>query len=64
MASQAYAKAGAGAKEHGFGWLTFAAVMLGFAGVYATIEGILAISRSKIFVGARSTSSATCGRGE
>jgi hypothetical protein len=51
MASQAYARAGDGAKEHGFGWLTFAAVMLGFAGVYATIEGILAISRSKIFVG-------------
>jgi hypothetical protein len=28
MASQAHAKAGAGAKDHGFGWLTFAAVML------------------------------------
>jgi hypothetical protein len=51
MAPQAYDKAGGGPKEHGFGWLTFAAVMLGFAGVYATIEGILAISRSKIFVG-------------
>jgi hypothetical protein len=51
MASQAHAKEAAGAEDHGFGWLTFAAVMLGFAGVYAVIEGILAISRSKIFVG-------------
>jgi hypothetical protein len=35
MASQAYAKAGAGAKDHGFGWLTFAAVSCDVLVIYA-----------------------------
>jgi hypothetical protein len=33
----------------GAGWVVFAAIMLGFAGVWAFIEGILAISSSKVF---------------
>ena len=33
----------------GTGWLTFAAVMLGFGGVYNAIDGILAIGNSKVF---------------
>ena len=34
----------------GAGWVTFAAIMLGFAGFWAFFEGILAISSSKVFV--------------
>ena len=34
----------------GAGWLLFSAIMLGFAGVWAFIEGILALSSSKVFV--------------
>jgi hypothetical protein len=37
--------------EPGRGWLLFAAVMLGFAGTYNFIEGLLAIGRSHVFVG-------------
>jgi hypothetical protein len=33
----------------GEGWLVFSAIALGFAGVWGLIEGILAISSSKVF---------------
>ncbi len=34
----------------GIGWVMFSAIMLGFAGLWAFFEGILAISSSKVFV--------------
>ena len=34
----------------GIGWVVFSAIMLGFVGVWGIIEGILAISSSKVFV--------------
>jgi hypothetical protein len=34
----------------GLGWLTFAGVALGFAGVWVFFEGLLAIFRSKVYV--------------
>jgi hypothetical protein len=34
----------------GLGWVAFSAIMLGIAGVWGVIEGILAISSSKVFV--------------
>ena len=37
--------------EHGAGWLLFAATMLGLAGILTVIDGIVALSRSKFFVG-------------
>ena len=33
----------------GVGWVTFSAIILGFAGVFGFIEGLLAISSSKVF---------------
>ncbi|HEY2309697.1 MAG TPA: hypothetical protein VGH46_01110 [Gaiellaceae bacterium] len=35
--------------EKGFGWLLFAATMLGLAGVLSVIDGIVALSRSKLY---------------
>ena len=35
--------------EHGTGWLTFATVMLGLAGIWNFIEGILAVSSSRVY---------------
>jgi hypothetical protein len=35
--------------ERGVGWLTFAAVMLGLAGIWNFIDGILAISKSHVY---------------
>jgi hypothetical protein len=35
----------------GVGWVTFAAVLLGFAGVWNSIDGILAISSSRVYTG-------------
>ncbi len=35
--------------EKGFGWLLFAATMLGLAGVLGVIDGIVALSRSKFY---------------
>lgn len=37
-------------ESHGAGWIVFAATMLGLAGIWGVIEGILAISTSKIYV--------------
>lgn len=36
--------------ERGVGWLLFAATMLGLAGIFTVIDGIVALSRSKFFV--------------
>jgi hypothetical protein len=35
----------------GVGWVAFAAIMLGLAGIWNTIDGILAIASSRVFVG-------------
>ena len=35
--------------EKGFGWLLFAATMLGLAGVLSVIDGIVALSRSSFY---------------
>ena len=35
----------------GAGWIGFAAIMLGFAGIWNTINGMLAIGSSRVFVG-------------
>jgi hypothetical protein len=37
-------------EEKGAGWLTFAAVMLGFGGLLGLIDGIVAISKSSFYV--------------
>ena len=34
----------------GSGWIMFAGVLLGFAGIWNTLNGILAIGKSKVFV--------------
>jgi hypothetical protein len=34
----------------GIGWVTFAAIALGFAGVWVFFEGLLAIFRSKVYI--------------
>lgn len=36
-------------EERGFGWLLFAATMLGLAGVLSVIDGIMALSKSKFY---------------
>jgi hypothetical protein len=35
----------------GAGWVRFSAIVLGFAGVWAVVEGLLAIFSSRIYVG-------------
>ena len=37
--------------QKGVGWVTFAAVMLGLAGLWNFVEGILAVSGSRVYVG-------------
>ena len=37
-------------QPEGLGWVLFSAITLGFVGVWGIIEGILAISSSKVFV--------------
>ena len=53
MASQAYPGADASAFEgiKGGGWIAFAASLLGLAGAWNMIQGILAIGDSRVFVG-------------
>jgi hypothetical protein len=55
MASRAYTSQAAGATDdyevRGVGWLGFAAIMLGLAGTWNFIDGLLAIGNSKVFVG-------------
>ena len=50
QAGQTYAadRADAGTAR-GVGWLTFAAVILGFAGTFNLIDGIVALSKSKFY---------------
>jgi hypothetical protein len=36
-------------EEEGFGWLLFAATMLGLGGVLSIIDGIMALSQSKFY---------------
>jgi hypothetical protein len=36
--------------DKGVGWITFAALMLGFAGTFTLIDGIVALSKSKFYV--------------
>ena len=36
-------------EERGFGWLLFAATMLGLAGILSVIDGIMALSKSKFY---------------
>jgi hypothetical protein len=38
------------ARPEGLGWVLFSAITLGFVGVWGIIEGILALSSSKVFV--------------
>jgi len=37
-------------EEKGAGWLTFAAIMLGLAGFFGLIDGIVALSKSSFYV--------------
>jgi hypothetical protein len=37
--------------EQGTGWLTFATVLLGLAGIWNFIEGILAVASSRVYAG-------------
>jgi hypothetical protein len=37
--------------SRGVGWVTFAAVLLGLAGIWNFVDGILAVSGSRVFVG-------------
>ena len=38
-------------RDRGVGWITFAALMLGFAGTLSLIDGIVALAKSKFYVG-------------
>jgi hypothetical protein len=56
MATQAYGgkeattSARTGSREaSGYGWLTFAAIMLGLAGTWNLIDGLLAVGRSHVY---------------
>jgi hypothetical protein len=52
MATQGYPAAGASAYDReGDGWIVFAASMLGLAGTFNALQGILAIGDSRVFVG-------------
>jgi len=36
-------------EERGYGWLVFAASMLGVAGIFSLIDGVVALSKSKFY---------------
>ena len=38
-------------RDKGVGWITFASLMLGFAGTLTLIDGIVALAKSKFYVG-------------
>jgi hypothetical protein len=44
-----YAAASATNSPSGIGWVTFAAVLLGLAGVWNSVDGILAIAGSRVY---------------
>lgn len=51
MATSSY-DVGAGTQEYdvaGGGWITFAAILLGLAGTFNVLEGILAIANSRVY---------------
>src|SRR3954469_2957278 len=50
MATSTYSLEGDAGTVRGGGWLSFAAIMLGLAGIFNLIDGILAISTSKVYV--------------
>ena len=50
MATATQREAAYADEDKGFGWLLFAATMLGLAGVLSVIDGIVALSRSRFFV--------------
>jgi hypothetical protein len=45
-----YAADGYYVEEEGAGWLFFAATMLGLAGLFSTVDGIVALSKSTFYV--------------
>jgi hypothetical protein len=47
---QTYAQDDVRAGTRGLGWMTFAGVMLGFAGTFNFIDGIVAVSKSRFYV--------------
>ena len=52
MATQTYSASTTAAdvdEERGLGWVMFAATMLGLAGIWNVIDGILAISKSHVY---------------
>jgi hypothetical protein len=48
---RSYADSGYPVGPEGSGWVMFAGVMLGMAGIWNTLNGMLAIGKSKVFVG-------------
>ena len=52
MATQGYpGESGSGYEIEGGGWIVFAASLLGLAGLWNVIQGILAIGDSRVYVG-------------
>lgn len=52
MATSSYDVGRAGTQEYdvaGGGWITFAAILLGLAGTFNVLEGILAIANSRVY---------------
>jgi len=52
MATSSYDVGRAGTREYdvtGGGWITFAAILLGLAGTFNVLEGILAIANSRVY---------------
>ena len=49
LATAPQREAAYGDDEKGFGWLVFAATMLGLAGVFSMIDGIVALSNARFF---------------
>ena len=39
------------AAKHGAGWVGFSAIMLGLVGTWTVLEGIMAIAKSRVYVG-------------
>ena len=51
QAGASYSESRAGVSARGAGWVAFAAVIIGFAGTFNVIDGIVALSKAKFFVG-------------
>ena len=51
MATHDYSATGyEGVSEKGYGWIGFATILLGLAGLWNVLEGILAIADSRVYV--------------